>query len=66
MKDIRIDCSGSAGDGGPRTCGMTGITVDFPKGISYEHAKAYALAMIYQELERYGIDEALRNIGIEP
>lgn len=65
MKYLRVDCQGSV-DGKPPTCNMTGIQVCIPDGLAFEHAKAYAIAQITQELSRYGLDEALRGIGLEP
>lgn len=64
MPYLRVMVTGNDGNGGQEMSCMTSIQVMIPAGLKYEHAKAYALAHISQELDRYGLGEALRGIGV--
>jgi len=65
MRYLKVMVNGQQ-NGEPERCAMTSIHVCLPEGLAFAHAKAYALAHITQELTRYGPDEALRGVGINP
>lgn len=65
-KYLRVDCTSyGTGDGRGSGC-MTGIQVEIDTECSFEEAKAKALGFIAQEFSRYGLDEALRGLGMSP